>query len=140
LPDYGIEKSFHKLGQVYDWKIKSYLTIFLALRDDFSEELTVAASAPRSSGERTGSIAPARITACQTAAPPPLRFPAFRKIGVCAVRSSLWWTVRTSGFRLGEQTRGGPLRAIPHLCWGNSGKTGLADFQCLHNVAMRVFS
>src|ERR1700683_544198 len=37
--------------------------------------LTVAASAPRSSGERTGSIAPARMTACQSGRPTSVTFP-----------------------------------------------------------------
>src|SRR4029077_10074379 len=36
--DDGIEKSFHEFGQVYDWKIKGYLTVSLAFRDDFTKE------------------------------------------------------------------------------------------------------
>src|SRR5260370_37054503 len=38
LPDNGIEKSFHEFGQVYDWKIKGYLPVSLAFRDDFTKE------------------------------------------------------------------------------------------------------
>jgi hypothetical protein len=38
LTDYGIEKSFHKFGQVYDRKIAGYLAVFLAFRDDFAEK------------------------------------------------------------------------------------------------------
>ena len=38
LTDNGIEKSFHEFGQVYDWKIKGYLPVSLAFRDDFTKE------------------------------------------------------------------------------------------------------
>jgi hypothetical protein len=38
LTDNGIEKSFHKFRQVYDWKIKGYLPVSLAFRDDFTQE------------------------------------------------------------------------------------------------------
>src|SRR5580692_6279367 len=38
LADYGIEKSFHKFGQMHNWKIPRDLPIFLALRDNLAQK------------------------------------------------------------------------------------------------------
>jgi len=85
----GIEKSFHKFGEVNDRKIAGDLPILLSFRDDLTEQADGCGFRP-SQFWRTNRVHRAGKNYSLPERSPPLRshFPKFRKIGASVAP---WW-------------------------------------------------
>src|SRR5579863_8982534 len=135
LADNSIEEPFHEFGEMYDGKIAADLSIFLALRDDFAEK---ADGGCLGSAQLWGTH---RIHGAGENDGLPQRAPHFCGIAQSFVESpqallgsGLGGQFRLKAFRLAREGTASDLTQNRIFAREIAKKSGLADFQSVHDV------